>query len=140
MTSDTTKIIESLAELEAVPQVTHGSRPPDSGTAEAASGDAADAANPAADVPDQQEEKYIELLGKLPPEIGTMLIIVGAAGIVFPGPFGTPLLLAGAVSLWPKTFAPMERFFAKRCPGIHRQGVAQIRRYITDLNRRYPDN
>ena len=104
------------------------------------SGDATDTANPAGNVSDQEEEKYIELLGKLPAEIGTMLIIVGAAGIVFPGPFGTPLLLAGAVTLWPKTFAPMERFFAKRCPKVHRQGVAQIRRYITDLNRRYPDN
>lgn len=89
---------------------------------------------------DQEEEQYIELLGKLPPEIGTMLIAIGIAGILLPGPIGTPMLIAGALVYWPKTFAPLERSFAKRCPGIHREGVIQIKRFISDLNRRFPDN
>lgn len=85
------------------------------------------------------EDEYIELLGKLPPEIGTMLIAVGIAGVLLPGPIGAPMLLAGAVVIWPKTFAPMERTFARCCPAIHREGVHQIKRYLADLHRRFPD-
>jgi len=93
-----------------------------------------------ADQPDMQEEEYIEYLGKLPSELGTMLVIVGVAGVLLPGPVGTPMLIAGAVALWPKTFAPMERRFAKKFPAAHREGVKQIRRYISDLNRRFPND
>lgn len=96
--------------------------------------------NQPADRADQEEEQYIELLGKLPPEIGTMLIAIGIAGILLPGPIGTPMLIAGALVYWPQTFAPIERALAKRCPGIHREGVIQIKRFISDLNRRFPDN
>ena len=86
------------------------------------------------------KEDYIEYLGKLPPEIGTMLMLAGVAGILLPGPVGTPMLVAGAVVFWPKTFSPVERFFAKCCPGIHQEGVYQVKRYVSDLNRRFPNN
>ncbi|MDB5337575.1 MAG: hypothetical protein JWN70_3194 [Planctomycetaceae bacterium] len=93
-----------------------------------------------AETPEQEEEHYIEMLGKLPPEIGTMLMAVGIAGILLPGPVGTPMLIAGALVIWPKTFSPLERSFAKWCPGIHHEGVTQIKRFISDLNRRFPEN
>lgn len=93
-----------------------------------------------AETPEQEEEHYIEMLGKLPPEIGTMLIAVGIAGILLPGPVGTPMLIAGALVFWPKTFGPLERSFARWCPGMHREGVTQIKRFIKDLNRRFPEN
>ena len=80
------------------------------------------------------------MLGKLPPEIGTMLMVVGIAGILLPGPIGTPMLIAGALVIWPKTFSPLERTFAKWLPGIHREGVSQLKRFISDLNRRFPEN
>lgn len=81
----------------------------------------------------------MELLGKLPPEIGAMLIIAGVAGVLLPGPIGTPMIIAGALVVWPKTFAPVERSFAKYCPHLHREGVRQVRRYVSDLQRRFPD-
>ena len=52
---------------------------------------------------------------------------------------GTPLIIAGAFVVWPKTFEPMERRFAKMCPTAHRKGIAQVRRFINDLNRRFPE-
>lgn len=93
-----------------------------------------------AETPEQEEQHYIEMLGKLPPEIGTMLMVVGIAGILLPGPIGTPMLIAGALVIWPKTFSPLERTFAKWLPGIHREGVSQLKRFISDLNRRFPEN
>lgn len=92
------------------------------------------------DTPEQEEEHYIEMLGKLPPEIGTMLIALGIAGVLLPGPVGAPMLIAGALVFWPKTFSPLERSFARWFPGIHREGVRQIKRFISDLNRRFPEN
>ncbi len=89
---------------------------------------------------EQEEEQYIEMLGKLPPEIGTMLMAVGIAGVLLPGPVGTPMLIAGALVIWPKTFSPLERSFAKWCPGIHHEGVTQVKRFVSDLNRRFPEN
>ncbi len=93
-----------------------------------------------AETPEQEEEHYIEMLGKLPTEIGTMLMALGIAGILLPGPVDAPMLIAGALVIWPKTFSPLERSFAKWFPGIHREGVGQIKRFISDLNRRFPEN
>lgn len=93
-----------------------------------------------AESPEQAEANYIEMLGKLPPELGTMLMAVGIAGILLPGPVGTPMLIAGALVIWPKTFSPLERSFAKWFPKMHHEGVTQIKRFISDLNRRFPEN
>lgn len=87
---------------------------------------------------DEKVEDSSEFLGKLPTEIGTLLMIAGVAGLVLPGPWGTPMLIAGATVVWPKTFSRIERAFAKRCPSFHREGVQQIKRFISDLNRRFP--
>jgi len=115
-------------------------RPATAGAAVDAACGAGCGSNQPVDPADREEEQYIELLGKLPPEIGTMLIAIGIAGILLPGPIGTPMLIAGALVYWPKTFAPLERSFAKICPGVHHEGVVQIKRFISDLNRRFPDN
>lgn len=85
-----------------------------------------------------QEEQ--EFLRKLPPEIGALLVMIGVAGVFLPGVIGTPLIIAGAVVVWPKTFEPIERKFAKWYPGPHREGIRQIKRFISDLNRRFPDS
>ena len=78
------------------------------------------------------------LIGELPREVGVLLIIAGLGGILLPGPVGTPFLLVGLVTLWPRLFARMETFFQSRFPGVHRRGTKQIKRFLTDLNRRYP--
>ena len=51
-------------------------------------------------------------LQKLPPEIGVLLIVVGTAGILLPGPVGSPFLVAGGIALWPSGF---RKVGASRC-------------------------
>ena len=71
-------------------------------------------------------------------EVGALLIVSGIAGILLPGPVGTPLLILGCVMVWPKAFERMDLFFAKRFPRAHHLGVLQSRRFLSDLERRYP--
>lgn len=84
-------------------------------------------------------EETIELLEHFPPEIASLLIMAGAAGVLLPGPVGLPLLIAGGVILWPKTFRPIELWFSRKCPVMHREGVVQLKEFIADLNHRFPE-
>ncbi|MDR3639142.1 MAG: hypothetical protein P4L84_35380 [Isosphaeraceae bacterium] len=77
-------------------------------------------------------------LRTLPPEIGSLLIIVGIAGVLLPGPVGTPFLIAGGISLWPSALGRVDDWFRHRFPKTHRDGMAQVGRFLTDLDRRYP--
>ena len=79
-----------------------------------------------------------ELIGVLPKEIGVLLIVAGVGGVLLPGPVGSPFLLLGAVTLWPRLFMRLETCFQKRFPKMHRTGTRQIHRFLTDLDRRYP--
>ena len=88
---------------------------------------------------EEEAEETIEMLGKLPAEFGMLLILSGIAGVLLPGPVGMPLLIAGGVTMWPKTFDPIERWFSRKFPTVHREGVFQIKEFIADLQRRYPD-
>ena len=83
-------------------------------------------------------EKTIEMLEQFPPEIATLLIMAGIAGVLLPGPVGAPLLIAGGVILWPKTFRPVEHWFSRKFPAMHREGVIQLKEFIRDLNQRFP--
>jgi len=84
-------------------------------------------------------ENQEEVLEQFPPEIATLLIMAGIAGVLLPGPIGAPLILAGGVTLWPKTFRPIERWFNRRFPALHKEGVIQLKEFINDLKSRYPD-
>jgi hypothetical protein len=60
------------------------------------------AANPGASaaqgtppVADNVAEETRARIRRLPPEVGAVLITVGVAGVILPGPVGMPLLLAG---------------------------------------------
>lgn len=77
-------------------------------------------------------------LHKLPPEIGTLLIIVGIAGVLLPGPVGTPFVIAGGFSLWPSMLGRVDDWFRFRFPGMHRKGMKQVSRFLSDLEGRYP--
>ena len=79
-----------------------------------------------------------ELIGHLPREVGVLLIVAGVGGILLPGPVGSPFLLLGAATLWPRLFTRLEIAFHKRFPQMHRTGSRQIRRFLADLERRYP--
>lgn len=76
-------------------------------------------------------------LQSLPKEVGVMLLSAGFVGFVMPGP-GTPAIIAGGLVLWPEGFGRVEGWFQRRFPQAHRTGMKQIRRYLRDLDRRYP--
>jgi hypothetical protein len=80
-----------------------------------------------------------ELVGALPREVGILLIAAGVGGILLPGPIGSPFLLLGTVTLSPRLFSKLEARFRKRFPRMHQRGTRQIKRFLADLERRYPD-
>ena len=66
------------------------------------------------------------------------LVVAGIGGLLLPGPVGTPFLILGGVMLWPRAFGRLEDLVEKRFPRVHHQGVRQIKRFLDDLDRRYP--
>lgn len=92
-----------------------------------------DAAHPNGPAP----ESPAVLAGTLPKDLGVMLVSAGVIGFVLPGP-GVPALVAGGMVLWPRAFGKAERWFQKRFPEAHRQGIGHINRFLSDLERRYP--
>jgi uncharacterized membrane protein YbaN (DUF454 family) len=74
----------------------------------------------------------------LPKEVGALLMVVGVGGILLPGPIGTPFLVLGGVVLWPRAFEKVEAGLQRRFPRLHRQSLRQIKRFLDDLDRRYP--
>jgi hypothetical protein len=74
----------------------------------------------------------------MPKELGVLLVVSGIGGLLLPGPVGTPFLLLGGVILWPAAFRRVESCFEKRFPRLHKEGMMQITRFVSDLERRYP--
>lgn len=79
-----------------------------------------------------------ERLRTLPASVGGVLLAVGVAGLVVPGPFGTPFLLAGGLVLAPRAFRSIDRFVQRRMPTLHDAGMATVDRFLRDLEKRYP--
>ena len=42
--------------------------------------------------------------------------------------------------LWPETFGPAENWFKRKYPTVHKGGMKQIGRFLSDLEQRYPLN
>jgi hypothetical protein len=70
--------------------------------------------------------------------VGAVLLTVGMAGIILPGPVGLPFFLTGCVVLFPGVFGKVERWVEKRFPSLHRHGMRQVDRFIHDFEKRYP--
>ena len=89
--------------------------------------------------PDQitLEQAEVNKIKELPKEVGVMLITAGIVGFILPGP-GTPAIIAGGLVLWPKAFGKLESWLERRYPGVHRQSMKQIGRFLNDLENRYP--
>ncbi|MFN0053386.1 MAG: hypothetical protein ACKV0T_14475 [Planctomycetales bacterium] len=87
---------------------------------------------------DEAAESTRQRIRQLPPEVGAVLMGVGLLGVILPGPFGTPLILAGGLVLVPGTFGKMERWVQKRFPRMHRSGMKYVDRFIDDFEKRYP--
>jgi hypothetical protein len=83
-------------------------------------------------------DEQLELIGVLPKEVGVLLIVAGVGGMLLPGPVGSPFLLLGAVTLWPRAFMRLEIWFHRQFPKMHHTGTRQIHRFLADLDRRYP--
>jgi hypothetical protein len=80
----------------------------------------------------------VHRLEKLPPEIGVLLIVLGMAGVLLPGPVGSPFLVAGGVALWPSAFRKVEDWLQRMSPRLFDEGIRQLERFLADLERRYP--
>lgn len=84
------------------------------------------------------EHMMEERLGRMPREIGVLLLTIGVVGVVLPGIVGTPALLAGGLVLWPRGFRGINGWLRRRCPKVHAKGMEQLLRYLDDMERRYP--
>jgi hypothetical protein len=93
----------------------------------------------ASDTDTQQEEADVTKLKELPREVGVMLITAGIVGFILPGP-GTPAIIAGGLALWPNAFGKLESWLERKYPVVHRKGMKQIGRYLSDLEKRYPNS
>jgi hypothetical protein len=89
---------------------------------------------------DATADDDLNRIKSLPREVGVLLMIVGIGGLVFPGPIGTPFIIMAGVVLWPAVFERVEIGFKRRFPKTHRLGLAQVRRFVSDLERRYPSD
>ncbi|MFO0912536.1 MAG: hypothetical protein U0795_06250 [Pirellulales bacterium] len=80
----------------------------------------------------------IEKIKRLPTPVGVLLIGAGVAGLILPGPVGTPLIIAGGLVLAPRTFDRVASYFGDRFPHLHRTGLDAVERFLTDMDRRFP--
>jgi len=87
--------------------------------------------------PEDNVNAELNKIKELPKEVGAMLITAGIVGLILPGP-GTPAIIAGGLVLWPKAFGKLESWLERRYPGVHRQSMKQISRFLNDLEKRYP--
>jgi hypothetical protein len=80
----------------------------------------------------------IQRIRAMPKEVGVLLVVAGIGGLLLPGPIGTPFLILGGVVLWPRAFERVEIWFERRFPRMHHKSMLQIKRFLDDLERRYP--
>jgi hypothetical protein len=103
--------------------------------------DARHEADCAADPPEAPKDEGaddLELIKSLPKEVGFLLVVLGVGGLLLPGPVGSPFVLMGGVVLWPRVFENLEVRFQRRFPRLHRRSMKQLRRFVDDLEKRYP--
>jgi len=74
----------------------------------------------------------------LPREAGWTLIAAGVVGLIVPGIFGAPFLLAGAVVLTPGGPRLLSRWAGRNPPKFVHTAMRQISRFLDDIERRYP--
>jgi hypothetical protein len=89
--------------------------------------------------PTHPQTEQLNKIKQVPKEVGVMLITAGIVGFILPGP-GTPAIIAGGLALWPGAFGKLESWLEHLNPGLHRQGVQQINRFLEDLEKRYPNS
>ena len=84
------------------------------------------------------DEAFDRRIEHLPKEVGTLLVAIGVAGLLLPGPVGSPFVIAGRLVLWPDQFGKAEDWIRRRFPEVHRGGMRHVHRSLDDMERRYP--
>lgn len=102
-------------------------------------GTQSDAADPADKEAAAHHRSTIEKIRNLPAPVGVVLMGVGVAGLILPGPIGTPFVLAGGLVLAPKVFGKLDRFVQRRMPTFHRVSMEAVERFVDDMEKRYPN-
>ncbi len=87
----------------------------------------------------EQRRIMINRFRNLPTPIGFILMGVGVSGLVIPGMVGLPLFVAGGLILAPWTLGNMDDYLMKRFPNLYTSGLHAMDRFLTDLEKRYPD-
>ena len=99
-------------------------------------------AEPQSTEPRNAEQKrnhaILQRIKNLPTAVGVVLVGAGIAGIILPGPLGTPLIIAGGLVLAPRSFGKLTQLIETRYPELHRIGLDAVDRFLVDLDRRYP--
>jgi hypothetical protein len=95
--------------------------------------------SPADKVEETHHRSTLDKIKRLPTPVGVLLVGLGVAGLVLPGPMGTPLIVAGGLVLAPRTFHKVEMYFERRFPRFHKTGLSIVERFVNDLEKRYPN-
>lgn len=90
--------------------------------------------------PLEDDAETINKIKKLPKGLGVILMTAGIAGVILPGPIGTPLLFAGGLVLAPKIFGKLDKYMKEHLPVVRHHGVQAVDRFIDDLEKRYPSS
>lgn len=82
----------------------------------------------------------VVIIRHAPREMGVILVSLGTAGILIPGPFppGTLFILAGVVFLYPQCLGKPGSWFRRRFPAVYDGLTGSIERFRNDLEFRYP--
>jgi hypothetical protein len=84
------------------------------------------------------DQNFVLRIEHLPREAGWTLITAGVVGLIVPGIFGAPFLLAGAVVLTPGGPRLLSRWAGRNPPKFVHAAMRQISRFLDDVERRYP--
>jgi hypothetical protein len=77
-------------------------------------------------------------LADAPRDVGWLLLSAGIIGEIVPGVIGTPFWVVGTLMLWPPMGERAEAWLESQTPNLYRGGMRQVRRFLDDLDRRYP--
>jgi hypothetical protein len=81
-----------------------------------------------------------DTLRRLPRDVGLVLLSLGVAGLVIPGPVppGVPFVVAGVVFAYPGVARRFGGSFSRRFPRLYCGFHDQVKRFQSDLEARYP--
>ena len=87
---------------------------------------------------EQSHQRLLARIQRLPASVGVVLMGVGVAGLIIPGPFGTPFIITGGLILAPRIFRSVDRFVQRRFPNFYDTGMHTVERFLSDMEKRYP--